>query len=82
MQLVSNGPNVKLRHRGELEPLVVLSFPYDPDIVALVRMIPNRRFDWDTREWSAPADDWAAIKVAEGLERFPELTSTSGPRLG
>jgi SWI/SNF-related matrix-associated actin-dependent regulator of chromatin subfamily A-like protein 1 len=75
-ELVQNGPNVKLRPRGELEPLVVLSFPYDPDIVALVRTIPNRRFDWDTREWSAPADDWAAIKVAEGLERFPELTST------
>jgi SWI/SNF-related matrix-associated actin-dependent regulator 1 of chromatin subfamily A len=75
-ELIQNGPNVKLRQRGELEPLVVLSFPYDPDIVALVRTIPNRRFDWDTREWSAPADDWAAIKVAEGLERFPELTST------
>ncbi len=76
VELVQSGPNVKLRRRAEVEPLVVLCFPYDPEIVALVRTIPNRRFDWDTREWSAPADDWAAIKVAEALERFPELTAT------
>jgi SWI/SNF-related matrix-associated actin-dependent regulator of chromatin subfamily A-like protein 1 len=76
VELIPSGPNVKLRHRGEVEPLVVLSFPYDPEIVALVRTIPNRRFDWDTREWSAPADDWAAIKIAEAVERFPELTTT------
>jgi SWI/SNF-related matrix-associated actin-dependent regulator of chromatin subfamily A-like protein 1 len=76
LELLQGEPNVKLRQRGEVEPLVVLSFPYDPEIVALVRTIPNRRFDWETREWSAPADDWAAIKVSEAIERFPELTTT------
>jgi superfamily II DNA or RNA helicase len=45
-------------------------------LVELVRTIPRRRFDWDTREWSAPAEDWAAIKVAEVLERYPELTAS------
>ncbi|MGH2915922.1 MAG: DEAD/DEAH box helicase [Solirubrobacteraceae bacterium] len=55
------------------EPTVVLSFPYDAALVELCRSIPQRRFDWDTREWSAPASDWAALKVAEALERFPEL---------
>ena len=38
-----------------------------------MRGIPRRRFDWDPREWWAPADDWAGIHVAEVLERFPEL---------
>ncbi len=75
MKLVSSRPNVELR-RGETgEQMVVLAFPYDAHIVALVRTIPNRRFDWDTREWSAPADDWAGMHVAEVLERFPELTT-------
>jgi hypothetical protein len=53
----------------------VLAFPYDRELVEQVRTIPHRRFDWDTREWSAPADDWSAIKVAELLERYPELTA-------
>jgi SWI/SNF-related matrix-associated actin-dependent regulator 1 of chromatin subfamily A len=53
----------------------VLSFPYDPDRVAFVRTIPMRRFDWDAREWLAPAGDWAGMKVAEMLERYPELTA-------
>ncbi len=53
----------------------MLSFPYDPNRVAFVRTIPLRRFDWDTREWSAPAGDWAGMKVAEMLERYPELTA-------
>lgn len=55
---------------------VVLSFPYDPGRVAFVRTIPLRRFDWDTREWSAPVGDWAGMKVAEFLERYPELTAS------
>jgi SWI/SNF-related matrix-associated actin-dependent regulator of chromatin subfamily A-like protein 1 len=75
MERVPNDPNVQLR-RGEAgEPIVVLSFAYDPTLVALVRTIPNRRFDWDTREWSAPADDWAGMQVAQMLTRFPELST-------
>jgi len=75
MELVPNRPNVELRHDREGEPLVVLAFPYDRGLVEMVRTIPNRRFDWDAREWSAPAGDWAGMKVAEVLERHPELTA-------
>src|SRR5664279_1586796 len=75
MKLIPSRPNVELRQRDAGDETVVLAFPYDAHIVALVRTIPNRRFDWDTREWSAPAADWAGMYVAEVLERFPELTS-------
>lgn len=74
MQLVPDRPNVELRDR-EGERFVVLAFPYQRELVELVRTIPHRRFDWDTREWSAPAEDWAGMKVAEALERYPELTA-------
>jgi hypothetical protein len=76
MEPVPDRPNVELRHDREGgEGFVVLAFPYDRDLVEQVRTIPHRRFDWDTREWSAPADDWAGMKVAELLERYPELTA-------
>ncbi len=65
---------VRLREGGDGQPEVVISFPYDRALVDLCRSIPNRRFDWDRREWIAPATDWAALKVAEALERFPELS--------
>ncbi len=68
-------PNVELRGAGDGEQ-VVLCFPYDPHLVAAVRTIPHRRFDWDHREWTAPVDDWVAVHVAEVLERFPELTAS------
>jgi hypothetical protein len=42
-----------------------------------VRAIPQRRFDWDKREWWAPVDDWAGVHVAEVLDRFPELTTSA-----
>jgi SWI/SNF-related matrix-associated actin-dependent regulator 1 of chromatin subfamily A len=74
MQLVPGRPNVELRHGPDGQRDVVFAFPYDAHIVARVRMIPNRRFDWDRREWSAPANDWSGVQVAEILERFPELT--------
>lgn len=71
-------PNVFLRERDDGEPEVVLSFPYDRALVELCRSIPHRRFDWEAREWVAPASDWAALKVAEALERFPELRPEPG----
>jgi SWI/SNF-related matrix-associated actin-dependent regulator of chromatin subfamily A-like protein 1 len=74
MEPVPDRPNVELRER-QGERFVVLAFPYDRELVELVRTIPYRRFDWDTREWSAPAGDWAGMKVAELLERYPELTA-------
>jgi SWI/SNF-related matrix-associated actin-dependent regulator of chromatin subfamily A-like protein 1 len=75
MELAPRRPNVELRDDPDGERFVVLAFPYDRALVELVRTIPHRRFDWDTREWSAPAEDWAGIKVAEVLERYPELTA-------
>ncbi len=76
MQLVEERPNVELRRGADGATIVVLAFPYDPHIVALVRGIPQRRFDWDKREWWAPVDDWAGVHVAEVLDRFPELTTS------
>jgi SWI/SNF-related matrix-associated actin-dependent regulator 1 of chromatin subfamily A len=76
MDLVRNRPNVELRRNRDGEDIVVLSFPYDRALVDLVRTIPHRRFDWDSREWSAPAEDWAAMKVTEALERYPELKAS------
>ena len=70
-------PNVALGRGSDGAPVVVLAFPYDPQIVGIVRAIPGRRFDWDRREWSAPVDDWAGVHVAEILERFPELTTST-----
>jgi superfamily II DNA or RNA helicase len=75
LELAPEQPNVELRDNPHGERWVVLAFPYERALVEMVRTIPNRRFDWDTREWSAPAEDWAGIKVAEVLERYPELTA-------
>jgi SWI/SNF-related matrix-associated actin-dependent regulator 1 of chromatin subfamily A len=73
MERLPDVPHVELRPDRDGGQHVVLSFPYDRSLVELVRTIPHRRFDWDTREWSAPASDWAAMKVTEALERYPEL---------
>jgi hypothetical protein len=73
MKLVPDRAHVELRPDRDGGDTVVLSFPYDRALVELCRSIPHRRFDWDRREWSAPASDWAAMKVTEALERFPEL---------
>jgi SWI/SNF-related matrix-associated actin-dependent regulator of chromatin subfamily A-like protein 1 len=77
MKLVPDRAHVELRPDGDGGHTVVLSFPYDRALVELCRSIPHRRFDWDRREWSAPATDWAAMKVTEALERFPELTPST-----
>jgi len=76
MQLAADRPNVELRRDADGNPVVVLAFAYDAHIVAVVRGIPDRRFDWDSREWSAPASDWAGVHVAEVLDRFPELRAS------
>ena len=73
MELVDGRPNIELRRDRSGERTVVLSFPYDRALVEMARSIPHRRFDWDSREWSAPATDWAALKVEEVLARYPEL---------
>jgi superfamily II DNA or RNA helicase len=76
LQPVPDRAHVELRPDSNGEHTVVLSFPYDRALVELCRSIPHRRFDWDSREWSAPASDWAAMKVTEALERFPELRAS------
>ena len=74
VQPVPSGPNVWLRPGPYELQEVVLTFPYDGHLVAAVRTLPGRRFDWDSREWSAPADGWVAAKLAEILRLRPELT--------
>jgi SWI/SNF-related matrix-associated actin-dependent regulator 1 of chromatin subfamily A len=69
--------NVVLRAGPRGGPEVVLSFPYDQAIVAAARTLPNRRFDWDSREWCAPADEWTGARLLEILARFPELTTSA-----
>jgi SWI/SNF-related matrix-associated actin-dependent regulator of chromatin subfamily A-like protein 1 len=70
-------PNVALRPTGDGEGQeVVMAFPYDGHLVAAVRTLPGRRFDWDSKEWSAPADGWVAAKLAEILKYRPELRRT------
>jgi SWI/SNF-related matrix-associated actin-dependent regulator 1 of chromatin subfamily A len=66
--------NVTLRAGDDGGISVVLAFPYDALLVSAVRTLPGRRFDWDTREWSAPADDWVSVKLREILRLYPELT--------
>ena len=80
MELAPPRPNVELRGAADGGSIVVLAFPYDAQIVNAVRGIPHRRFDWDTREWWAPADDWSGIHVAEVLDRFPELVASDEVR--
>ncbi len=67
-------PNVTLRTTSDGAAEVVLSFPYDGHLVAAVRTLPGRRFDWDAREWSAPADGFLAARLSEILRHYPELT--------
>src|SRR4051794_22736677 len=76
MELVEDRINVELRSSADGQQIVVLGFPYDPHIVDAVRRIPGRRFDWDAREWFAPAEDWVGVHVADVLARFPDLTTT------
>jgi SWI/SNF-related matrix-associated actin-dependent regulator 1 of chromatin subfamily A len=76
LQLAPDQPNVELRRNRAGDEIVVLGFPYDPNIVAVVRGIPGRQFDWDRREWWAPVGDWVAVHVADVLERFPDLTAS------
>jgi SWI/SNF-related matrix-associated actin-dependent regulator of chromatin subfamily A-like protein 1 len=73
VDLVEGQPNVELRTDHEGRAIVVLAFPYDVRIVEAARRIPGRRFDWDTREWWAPVDDWVGAHVADIVARFPEL---------
>jgi hypothetical protein len=76
VQLAPDQPNVELRRNRAGDEIVVLAFPYDAHIVAIVRGIPGRQFDWDRREWWAPVGDWVAVHVADVLERFPDLTAS------
>src|SRR4051794_41328181 len=81
MELAENGPNVELRGEDP-DRTVVLAFPYDARIVAAVRGIPHRRFDWDRREGWAPLDDWVRVHVADVLARFPELEPSDEVQAG
>jgi len=73
VELVPGRPNIDLRRSATGGKVVVLSFPYRAEIVDACRRIPDRTFDWDTKEWLAPAGDWAGAHVADLIARFPEL---------
>jgi len=73
VRLADPVPNVELRADRHGHQLVVLAFPYRADIVDAARQIPGRRFDWDSKEWSAPQSDVTAPYVKGILERFTEL---------
>ncbi|MBO0768384.1 MAG: DEAD/DEAH box helicase [Solirubrobacterales bacterium] len=77
LHAVPDEPNVQLRETPTGEHEVVLSFPYNGHIVAAVRTLPDRRFDWDLREWTAPATDWCAARLGEILNSYPELTRSA-----
>jgi hypothetical protein len=70
-------PNVTLREAADGAREVVLAFPYDSNLVAAVRTLPGRRFDWDAREWIAPADTWVAARLETILRAYPELTCSA-----
>lgn len=74
VRLLDDQPNVALRENAAGEPELVLAFPYDALLVAAVRTLPGRRFDWEQHEWSAPADGWVAAKLQEILRLWPDLT--------
>jgi hypothetical protein len=73
MREADPAPNVELRRDRHGHPVVVFSFPYRADVVDAVRAIPGRRFDWDTKEWSAPQAEATAPFVQGVLERHPFL---------
>jgi len=64
--------NVLLRG-SEAHREVVFAFPYQADLVDAVRRVPGRRFDWDRREWHAPATIEAAPYVRSVCEAYPDL---------
>jgi SWI/SNF-related matrix-associated actin-dependent regulator of chromatin subfamily A-like protein 1 len=48
VRAVPDEPNVALRPTADGEGQeVVMAFPYDGHLVAAVRTLPGRRFDWD-----------------------------------
>ena len=45
--------------------LLHIKFPYDPELVALVRSLPDRRWNAAAKEWTAPADLTTAKQLGE-----------------
>ena len=77
MRAVPDEPNVALRPTRDGEGQeVVLSFPTTPTWSPPCARCRDGSFDWDLREWSAPADGWVAAKLAEILRFRPELSRT------
>ena len=43
------------------EGVYVLSFPYNPDLVEKVRLLPDRRWDMERKVWTVPAEHETAV---------------------
>lgn len=56
--------------------LVWISYPYDAQITAIVKSIPERRFDKPTRRWCVPLRQVAVV-----LHRLDRLQFTYTPRM-
>jgi len=76
VKLVEPAHNVVLRRDRHGHPSVVFAFPYRAEIVAAVRSIPGRKFDWEAKEWWAPQADATAPWVKGVLERHPSLLAS------
>jgi len=74
--------------RIELDPenrRLVLTFPYHPRLVEVVRGLPERRFDPESKTWSVPCDHAAevvALLQDHGFVRAPEVEELLGGAAG
>ncbi|MEM7263124.1 MAG: exodeoxyribonuclease VII large subunit [Planctomycetota bacterium] len=60
---------------------VRILFPYDPDLLPVVRALPGRRWHPDAKHWSVPADHWReAVETLApyGFEPSSELRAKAG----
>jgi SWI/SNF-related matrix-associated actin-dependent regulator 1 of chromatin subfamily A len=66
--------NVQFGSDRRGRPTFVLSFAYDARLVDAVRRLPDRRFEWDAREWVVPRRPDTALALDGLLARHAALT--------
>lgn len=63
---MSAKPNVSLRGSE-----IHIWFRYDPERVALIRTLPDRKYDGDNKVWTMPATAWHARQLIDKLSGGP-----------